>query len=78
MAKEEKRFKSLDSLQSVVNVVNEAETAIKDKNRIIANSAIPDVLAGALGASVGGVASFAALYPFGYCGIKCSRDNIWA
>lgn len=41
-----KNFKSLDALQSVVNVVNEAGEAVKDKSRTIANSAIPDVLAG--------------------------------
>lgn len=56
-----KNFKSLDTLQSIVNVVNEAGEAVKDKSRAIANSSIPDVLAGALGAGVGGVASFAAL-----------------
>lgn len=60
--KNSKIFKSLDSLQPVVNIVNEAGEAIKDKSRTIANSAIPDVLAGALGAGIGGVISFAALY----------------
>ena len=67
-----KNFKSLDALQSVVNVVNEAGEADKDKSRTIANSAIPDVLAGALGAGVGGVASFAALYSLGVVGLSAA------
>jgi hypothetical protein len=67
-----KNFKSLDALQSVVNVVNEAGEAVKDKSRTIANSAIPDVLAGALGAGVGGVASFAALYGLGVVGLSAA------
>lgn len=58
----EKNFKSHDSLNSVVNVVNEASEALNDKKRTIAQSAIPDVLIGALGAGIGGVGSFAALF----------------
>ena len=65
-----KNFKSLDALRPVVNVVNEAHEAIHDKSRTIANSAIPDVLAGALGAGIGGVASFAALYGLGTVGLS--------
>jgi hypothetical protein len=65
-----KNFKSLDALQSVVNVVNEASEAVKDKSRTIANSAIPDVLAGVLGAGIGGVISFAALYGLGTVGLS--------
>ncbi|NLC26425.1 MAG: hypothetical protein GX777_07375 [Fastidiosipila sp.] len=67
-----KRFKSLDALQSVVNVVNEAGEALKDKKRTIANSTIPDVLAAALGAGIGGVASFAALYGLGVVGLSAA------
>ena len=67
-----KNFKSLDALQSVVNVVNEAGEAVKEKSRTIANSAIPDVLAGALGAGIGGVASFAALYGLGVVGLSAA------
>ncbi|MGX8701786.1 hypothetical protein [Caproiciproducens sp.] len=67
-----KNFKSLDALQSVVNVVNEAGEAVKVKNRTIANSAIPDVLAGALGAGIGGVVSFAALYGLGTVGLSAA------
>lgn len=58
-------FQSVESLQQVVNVVNEAATALNDKSRTIRESAIPEVLAGALGAGIGGVGSFAALYGLG-------------
>lgn len=58
-------FQSVESLQQVVNVVNEAAAAVNDKTRTIRESAIPEVLAGALGAGVGGVVSFAALYGLG-------------
>jgi len=72
MSKKDKNFKSIDALQTVVNVVNEAGKATKDKSRTIANSAIPDVLAGALGAGIGGVASFAALYGLGVVGLSAA------
>ena len=55
-------FQSVDSLQQIVNVVNEAAAAVNDSKRTIKESAIPEVLAGALGAGIGGVGSFAALY----------------
>lgn len=58
-------FQSVESLQQVVNIVNEAATAVNDKSRTIRESAIPEVLAGALGAGIGGVGSFAALYGLG-------------
>lgn len=58
-------FQSVESLQQVVNVVNEAAAAVNDKTRTLRESAIPEVLAGALGAGIGGVGSFAALYGLG-------------
>ena len=58
-------FQSVESLQQVVNVINEAAAAVNDKSRTIRESAIPEVLAGALGAGFGGVGSFAALYGLG-------------
>lgn len=63
--KKNMRFQSVEALQQVVNVINEASEALNDKKRTIRESAIPEVLAGALGAGVGGVASFAALYGLG-------------
>ena len=47
-------FQSVESLQQVVNVINEAAAALNDKTRTIRESPIPEVLAGALGAGIGG------------------------
>ena len=45
-------FQNVESLQQVVNVVNEASAALNDPKRTIRESAIPEVLAGALGAGM--------------------------
>lgn len=63
--KKEMNFSSMDSLKPVQKVINEASAALNDKNRTIENSAIPEVLAGAVGAGAGGVIGFAALYAGG-------------
>lgn len=68
--KKDMNFQSVDSLQQVVNVVNEAASALNDKGRTIKESAIPEVLAGALGAGIGGVGSFALLYGLGTVGLS--------
>lgn len=65
-------FQSVDSLQQVINVVNEAAVALNDSKRTIRESSIPEVLAGALGAGVGGVGSFAALYGLGVVGLSAA------
>ena len=65
-------FPSVDSLQQVVNVLNEAAEATKDETRTIRESAIPEVLTGALGAGIGGVGSFAALYGLGTVGLSAA------
>ena len=65
-------FQSVDSLQQIVNVVNEAAAAVNDSKRAIKESAIPEVLAGALGAGIGGVGSFAALYGLGVVGLSAA------
>lgn len=65
-------FQSVESLQQVVNVINEAAAAVSDKSRTIRESAIPEVLAGALGAGIGGVGSFAALYGLGAVGLSAA------
>lgn len=70
--KKNMNFQSLDSLQQVVNVVNEAAQALNDKTRTIRESAIPEVLSGALGAGIGGVGSFAALYGLGTVGLSAA------
>lgn len=70
--KKEMNFQSVDSLQTVVNVVNEAAAALNDSKRTIKESAIPEVLTGALGASIGGMGSFAALYGLGTVGFSAA------
>lgn len=70
--KKEMVFQSVDSLQQVVNVINEAAVALNDKTRTIRESAIPEVLTGALGAGIGGVGSFVALYGLGTVGLSAA------
>ena len=70
--KKEMNFQSVDSLQTVVNVVNVAATALNDSKRTIKESAIPEVLTGALGASIGGIGSFATLYGLGTVGLSAA------
>lgn len=70
--KKEMVFQSVDSLQQVVNVINEAAAATNYKSRTIRESAIPEVLSGALGAGIGGVGSFAALYGLGTVGLSAA------
>ncbi len=70
--KKEKIFKSLDSLQPVANIVNETATALKNPARSIKDSAISQVLAGVIGAGVGGAGSFAALYGLGTVGLSAA------
>lgn len=65
-------FQSVDSLQQVVNVVNEAAAAVDDKSRTIRESAIPEILSGALGAGLGGIGSFVALYGLGTVGLSAT------
>lgn len=70
MSKKNVNYKSLDALKPIVNLVNEAAAALNDPKRTIANSAIPEVLTGALGAGIGGIGSFAALYGLGTVGLS--------
>lgn len=63
--KSQMKFKSLESLENVQNVIKEADAALNDSSRTISTSAIPEVLAGAAGAGVGGAIGFAALYAGG-------------
>lgn len=63
-------FPSMDSLQQVVNVVNEAALALHDKTRTIKESPLSEVLLGALGAGIGSAISFTALYALGTVGLS--------
>ena len=58
--KKDMRFQSVEALQQVVNVVNEAAAALDDPKRTIRESAI------------GGAASFAALYGLGTVGLSAA------
>lgn len=66
------KFQSVEALQQVVNVVNEASDALSDKKRTIRESAIPEVLLGAIGAGAGGAISFTALYGLGTVGLSAA------
>ncbi|WP_295645256.1 hypothetical protein [uncultured Holdemanella sp.] len=70
--KKNMNFQSVESLQPVVNVVNEVAYALNDPKRTIRESAIPEVLAGAIGAGIGGIGSFAALYGLGVVGLSAA------
>lgn len=65
-------FQSIEALQPVANVVNEATAALDDETRTVRESSIPEVLGGALGATAGGIASFAALYGLGTAGLSAA------
>ncbi|MCQ8261037.1 ADP-ribosylglycohydrolase family protein [Streptococcus suis] len=65
-------FDSMESLQSVVHIVNEANLSILNPNRIIADSPLKDVLAMGLGAGLGGVVSYGALYALGTAGLSAA------
>ena len=62
MSKKNMNFQNADALKTVQRVIEEAGQALNDPTRTIVRSAMPEVLAGALGAGAGGAASFAALY----------------
>ena len=70
--KKELNFQSLESMQLVVNIVNEAAAALNDKNRTIKESSFSEVFGGTIGAGVGGAGSFAALYGLGVTGLSAS------
>lgn len=70
--KKNMNFQSLDALQPIVNIVNEATEALNDSNRTIRQSPISEVLAGAIGAGIGSTISFTALYGLGTVGLSAA------
>ena len=70
MSKKELNFKNKESLVPVEKDINEAKEFLNDKNRVISDSSISDVLAGVVGVGIGGVTSFAALYFGGTVGLS--------
>ena len=72
LKKKDRIFQSVEAPLQVVNVVNEAASALNDKTRTIRESAIPEVLFAALGATGGGAISFAVLYGLGSVGLSAA------
>lgn len=78
--KREITYRTLDSLKPIEQVVEEAETAIKEKKRTIKDSplalilasAVPEVLAGLIGGGIGAAGSFAALFFMGSVGLSAA------
>lgn len=62
MSKSNMNYKSLDALEPVNKIIDEAQLALENTNYNIKNSAISEVLLGTTGAVLGGAGSFAALY----------------
>ena len=61
MSKKEKNFKDINSLSTVVLVLNEVDTALKNPTRTILDSEIPEIIGGLSGIGIGGAAAFAAV-----------------
>lgn len=60
--KKEMKFQSIESLQSVQRVVDDADLALNDKSRRIKDSPISEALSGAWGIGAGAGIGFAGLY----------------
>ncbi|HFU4115965.1 TPA: ADP-ribosylglycohydrolase family protein [Streptococcus suis] len=71
-ANKKMHFNSMDSLQGVVHIVNEAGLSTLDPNRVMADSPLKDVLAMGLGAGLGGAVSYGALYALGTAGLSAA------
>lgn len=67
-----KNFNNAESLQSVVNIINEADIALSNPKHNINTSSISEVLSGALGAGAGMGISYAALYGLGTAGLSAA------
>lgn len=68
--KEKMNFPNLDSLQPVVNVINEASITLGNPTRTIKDSPLIDVFSAALGTGTGAGVSFLAIYGLGTVGLS--------
>lgn len=68
--KEKMNFPNLDSLQPVINVINEASITLGNPTRTIKDSPLLDVFSAALGAGTGAGVSFLAIYGLGTVGLS--------
>lgn len=73
--KKEMKFQNQEALKRVSEVIAEAAEAVKDSKRNIKNSPISELLAGAVGAGVGGAIGFAGLF-FGGSVVGLSAPGI--
>lgn len=60
--KKDMKFQSTDALKTVQSVIDDADSALKDKSRKIKDSPIGEVVAGAVGVGIGTGIGFAGLY----------------
>ena len=60
--KKQMKFKSIDSLKPIEDVIADADKALNDKSRKIQDSPLSEVLAGACGVGTGAAIGFAGLY----------------
>ena len=60
--KKQMKFKSIDSLKPIEDVIGDADKALNDKSRKIQDSPLSEVLAGACGVGTGAAIGFAGLY----------------
>ena len=58
-------YNNKDSLQKVVNLLNDISFALNDKKRTISKSLIPPAVFATVGTSIGGATSYLALYSLG-------------
>ncbi|HEM5984052.1 TPA: ADP-ribosylglycohydrolase family protein [Streptococcus suis] len=65
-------FDSMESLEGVVHIVNEAGLSTLDPNRVMDDSPLKEVLAMGLGAGLGGAVSYGALYALGTAGLSAA------
>ncbi|WP_418620940.1 hypothetical protein [Sellimonas intestinalis] len=70
--KEKMYFPNMDSLQPVVNIINEAAITLGDPTRTIKDSPLVEVFAAALGGGSGAGVSFLALYGLGTVGLSAA------
>ena len=72
MNKNKINFQNQAALVPVLKVINEANEAVNNQSRTIANSDMSEVLGGAIGSSAGAGLSFAALYALGTTGLSAA------
>lgn len=70
--KKDMNFQSIDSLNQVVKLINEASAVLNDKRKTIKGSAIPEVAVSLAGTSVGCAIAIFLLYYLGVAGLSAA------